>query len=135
MPIASFNPGFRLSVTDVIVLFIGAAASLALAMVDGWIAVAVAFVVVHFFLFCNVLRMSRPLELIWAGTFAALAMMVVTFNTLSWPTVFAACATLTIVLAVIESRRPSYHGVGWRRINPKLPQWWEAQQTNASQRK
>jgi hypothetical protein len=23
-------------------------------------------------------------------------------------------------------KKPSYHGVGWRCINPELPAWWEA---------
>jgi hypothetical protein len=30
------------------------------------------------------------------------------------------------VLVIFEMRKPSYHGVFWRRVNPNLRQWWEA---------
>src|SRR5262249_2513053 len=69
----TFQPGFRLSALDVIVLIIGGIASAYVMTRDWWFGIAIAFVVLHFFLFCNVLRMSRPLELIWAGIFAAMA--------------------------------------------------------------
>ncbi len=55
-----FQPGFRLSGLDVIVLVVGGVASAYAMTVDRWFGIAIAFVVLHFFLFCNVLRMSRP---------------------------------------------------------------------------
>ena len=94
--------------------------------IDRWFGIAIAFVVLHFFLFCNVLRMSRPLELIWAGIFAALAVATVSQNLLSWPVVFAVSSVVTVIVAFIETRRPSYHGVGWQKLNPRLPEWWES---------
>jgi hypothetical protein len=27
-------------------------------------------------------------------------------------------------VVVAEMLKPSYHGVGWQRINPRLPEWW-----------
>lgn len=119
-----FQPGFRLSALDIAVVVAGAGASAYAMTVDRWFGAAIAFVVLHFFLFCNVLRMSRPLELVWAGAFAALAVAALSFNVLSWPAVFAASAFLTLIVAMIELRRPSYHGVGWQTLNPRLPQWW-----------
>jgi hypothetical protein len=127
MPDDAFSPGFRLSVLDVIILVVGSAGSIALATVEPWFGLAVAFVVGHFFLFCNVLRMSRPLELVWAGAFSAMVIEVVFVGLLSWPILFATSIALTIVLTVIECRRPSYHGGGWQRINPNLPQWRDEQ--------
>ena len=124
MPQIRFQPGFRLSVVDVVVLIVGAIASAFIFTIDRWLGIAIAFVVIHFFLFCNVLRMSRPLELTWAAVFAALAIAMISLNALTWPIVFAISAMLTVVVAVIESRRPSYHGVGWRKINPSLPEWF-----------
>jgi hypothetical protein len=124
MPTRTFQPGFRLSATDVGVLVVGAAASAYAATLDRWLGVAVAFVVAHFFLFCNVLRMSRPLELTWATVFAALAAAAISLGTPSWPVVFAVSSSVTAVVALIEARRPSYHGVGWQRVNPRLPEWW-----------
>ena len=58
---------------DVVVIVIGAVAAFALATLVPWWGLMVAFVVAHFFLFCNVVRMARPLELVWAATFLALA--------------------------------------------------------------
>jgi hypothetical protein len=121
-----FQPGFRLSALDVVVLLVGGAASAYVASFNSWLAVAIAFVVLHFFLFCNVLRMSRPLELIWAGIFAGLAVAAISFNLLSWQAVFAISSLVTVVVATVETRRPSYHGIGWRKLNPRLPEWWQS---------
>ena len=33
---------------------------------------------------------------------------------------------VTVVLAIVDMSRPSYHGIFWQRLNPGLPQWWEA---------
>jgi hypothetical protein len=92
---------------------------------DRWFGIAIAFVVLHFFLFCNVLRMSRSLELVWAGMFAAMAVGNLSFELLAWPWVFALASAITLVVAMIEIRRPSYHGIGWKQLNPGLPDWWK----------
>jgi catechol 2,3-dioxygenase-like lactoylglutathione lyase family enzyme len=124
MPVPEFAPGFRLSTLDVVILVVGAVAAVAVSTVDVWIGVAVAFVVAHFFLFCNVLRLSRPPELIWAACFAALAVAATARGAVTWPVAFAASVALTLVLALLELCKPSYHGVGWERVNPRLPTWW-----------
>ena len=121
-----FQPGFRLSALDVVVLIMGGVASAYAMTIDRWFGIAIAFVVLHFFLFCNVLRMSRPLELIWAGIFAGLAAAAMSQNLLSWPAVFAMSSVVTVIVAFIETRRPSYHGVGWQKLNPRLPEWWQS---------
>jgi hypothetical protein len=121
-----FQPGFRLSAIDVIVLVVGGVASTYAMTVDRGFGIAIAFIVLHFFLFCNMLRMSRPLELIWAGIFAALAIATISFDLLPWPAVFAISGAVTVVVAVIQVRRPSYHGVGWQKLNPSLPGWWQS---------
>ena len=121
-----FSPGFRLSILDIAVLVLGGAASAYSVSIDVWFGIAIAFVVLHFLLFCNVLRMSRPLELIWAGIFASLAVAAMSSGVLGWPVVFAASTFVTIVVVVIETRKPSYHGAGWRKLNPRLPEWWQA---------
>ncbi|MBX7132434.1 MAG: hypothetical protein K1X67_07125 [Fimbriimonadaceae bacterium] len=124
----SFQPGFRLSVLDVVVLLLGRGASVSLFRIDQWFAIAVAFVVLHFFLFCNVLRMSRPLELVWAAFFVGMVLVKTRLEVVSWPSVFAAAIVATLTVTLLALRKPSYHGVGWRRLNPKLPQWWQANQ-------
>ena len=121
-----FQPGFRMSAIDVIVLVVGGIASAYSMTIDRWFGIAIAFVVLHFFLFCNVLRMSRPLELIWAAIFAGLAVATISQNLLSWPVVFAVSLVLTAIVAFVKMRRPSYHGVGWQKLNPRLPEWWQS---------
>lgn len=63
MPSETFAPGFRFSMLDAFVLIIGTIAAVASAMVVWSWGFVIGFVVCHFFLFCNIVRMSRPLEL------------------------------------------------------------------------
>lgn len=126
MPSPIFSPGFRISTLDVVVLFLGAAFAANIGAVRPWFGVAIAFPIVHFFVFCNVVRMARPLELTWAATFVALAAMTVVFEAWSWPVTLGLSLILSTALVTMELRKPSYHGAFWRQINPGLPQWWEA---------
>lgn len=121
-----FQPGFRLSLMDVVVLVAGGATAAYFALIDTWTGIAIAFAVLHFFLFCNVLRMSRLLELMWAGAFTGLTVASTVFGLLSWPAVFGISSIVTIVVMAVEMRKPSYHGAGWQKLNPRLPEWWQA---------
>lgn len=121
----AFSPGFRFSVLDGFILTVGAAATIGFVMTNPWIGSAIGFVVLHFFLFCNILRMSRPLELIWAAVFTTLAVLAAA-EVISWPLVFGVSLMVTLLVAIVELRRPSYHGVAWKTINPRLPDWWKA---------
>jgi hypothetical protein len=121
-----FAPGFRLSVRDVVVLVLGAAAAAYLFTLEPWWGFIVAFVVGHFFLFCNVVRMARPLELTWAAVFLALASATLLAEAPGWPVTAGASLVATLVVVGLQVRKPSYHGVGWRRINPGLRAWWDA---------
>jgi hypothetical protein len=124
--LAGFQPGFRLSFIDVVVLVIGATASAALWNAVWWIGFIVAFVVAHFFLFCNVFRIARPLELAWAGVFIALVYGTIAFSVPGWPAAIAGSLAVTVAVIALEMRKLSYHGVLWQRINPALPEWWSA---------
>jgi predicted membrane channel-forming protein YqfA (hemolysin III family) len=125
-----FNPGFRLSFKDIIVLAVGTIAAIMVAQVDMWIGLVVAFVVLHFFLFCNVFRMPPRLELVWAGCFVLLGAGTLTIQQPGWPLSFALSFLLAVALVVYQMRQPSYHGVGWMHVNPALPQWWQAAARN-----
>lgn len=85
----------------------------------------IAFVVAHFFLFCNVFRISRPLELVWAAVFVALAGSTVVNEMPGWMVTIMGSLIVTVVVIAIEMCRPSYHGIAWQRMNPRLQQWWE----------
>ena len=123
---AVFAPGFRLSVVDVLVLVLGTAATIVLSTFVWWWGFVPAFVLAHYFLFCNVVRMARPLELVWAGVFVVLAGATVAIDTPGWLVTALVSLVVTVVVVVVQMRKPSYHGVGWRWINPRLPAWWEA---------
>lgn len=122
---SAFAPGFRLSIVDVVILVVGVVAAVGVGMIDRWAGLAVAWVVGHFFMFCNVLRMARALELAWAGVCAGLMVLAIGLGVVGWPAVFLGSGATTLVLSVVATRMPSYHGVGWRRLNPGLPRWWE----------
>ena len=127
---ADFQPGFRLSEIDVGVLMLGILLSVLLARFDESFAVALLFLLAHFFLFCNVLRMSRPLELVWALLFVLLAASTIRTGYPSWRYNFSAMLVVTASITAVQILRPSYHGVFWRRFNPNLPQWWAANKKN-----
>ncbi len=91
-----------------------------------WWGFAPAFALAHFFFFCNVVRIARPLELLWAGVFVVLAGATVAFETPGWLVTALVSLLVTVVVVAVEVRKPSYHGVGWQWINPELPAWWEA---------
>ena len=123
-----FQPGFRLSEMDVGIVMLGICSSVLLARFDERLGLALLFVLAHFFLFCNVLRMSRPLELIWAVLFVLLAGSTLTFGLPSWNYMLIAMLVITLILAFVQILLPSYHGVLWRKINPNLEQWWLARE-------
>lgn len=122
---SKFAPGFRLSTIDVLVSISGGVFAIFFGLQTWWIGLIIGFVVFHFFLFCNVFRMSRPLELIWAGLFTLLAGLTIAIDSPGWAftVIISLCATLLLV--AMEMRRPSYHGVAWKRINPGLREWWD----------
>jgi hypothetical protein len=127
-----FQPGCRLSTIDVVVLL---AAIIAAALAYGyqpWLSMTIVFVFGHFYLFCNVFRLSRLPELIWAALFLGLAISTMLADWPGWPTTFAVSAVATIFLIANEMRQPSYHGLWWETVNPGLPQWWEAQDAAAA---
>ncbi len=123
----AFAPGFRLGVVDVFALVGGTMAAVILSMHVWWWGFVPAYVLAHFFLFCNVVRIARSLELIWAGSFVLLAGATIAIEIPNWLVTTLVSLLVTMVLVVVEMRKQSYHGVGWQRINPNLLAWWESQ--------
>jgi len=112
--------GFRLSHIDVAVLLVSALIGVGGFSPTYGFSVFVPFVVVHFFLFCNVFRIRRKPELVWGACFL--------LNCIAWiasghVNIFAIIGTqfvVTVVIIANELRMPSYHGVLARRINPRI---------------
>ena len=115
-----------MSAVDVAVLVVGVFVAADVGAVTPWLGVAIAFVIGHFFLFCNVVRMGRPRELAWAGLFVALSAATETVGFPGWLISLSVSFVATIVLIALELQRPDYHGAFWQHVNPGLRQWWDA---------
>jgi hypothetical protein len=123
----TFSPGFRLSRLDIAFVIALITATIALTTMNTAWAFVVGFVGGNFFLFCNVFRVARPLELAWSALFLVLAGATILFEMPGWWITAGTSLGATAAVVFWEMRRPSYHGVGWRWINPGLPAWWKAE--------
>lgn len=112
--------GLRLSVSDVFVLVLGIATGIVGWIYIGELALFVPFVVVHFFLFCNIFRVRRTPELVWAGLFLLNCFIWSALGQMEVEWIFALQLIVTFALIMNELRSPHYHGVFARRINPRI---------------
>jgi uncharacterized membrane protein len=119
-----FKPGFRLSLTDALVLIGAAAGVIVMAPMLWWAALILGMAVLHFFLFCNVFRISRKSEMIWALVFTALSGATIFTGSPGWNATVAISVLLAVILIAKESRARHYHGIFWSYWNPGLPAWW-----------
>ncbi|MBI5818171.1 MAG: hypothetical protein HZA88_04225 [Verrucomicrobia bacterium] len=111
--------GFRFSTTDAVAIGVFTCAAVVLWRLDSplwWMLVITAG---HFFLFCNVFRIDRRHELIWAALFIVNVGVWVWFDHLSWAGVLFCQLPVTAGLVVANMRAPGYHGVFADRLNPK----------------
>lgn len=122
-----FAPGFRISLLDTVVLITGMIGAFIASSYAWWAAMVIGFVVGHFFLFCNVFRIARKPELIWAAVFIILTGSTVLTGMPGWTVTFTGSLIVAVVLIYLETRKPSYHGIFWLKFNPGLPEWWEKQ--------
>lgn len=106
--------GFRISSADVLVLFVAAALYIASRATLGHLALIFVIVPLHFFLFCNVFRIHRSAELIWAAAFALNVAAWASDAPLAWTSVLLIQTPITAVLIYWAFRRDDYHGVLWR---------------------
>lgn len=82
------------------------------------------FVILHFFLFCNIVRMSRIPELIWATFFLLMFYVHLKLSAITFFQALASCMSVTFILIFLEVKKPGYHGVFWKKFNPNLPEWF-----------
>lgn len=115
--------GFRLSIVDVLFLL---AAGTAVALLQNRLGVwvwSIPVAVGHFFLFCNVFRVRRSLELIWTAILFCNAGAWVAADRFTWAAVLLVQTPFTLAAIVLEMRSRRYHGVFSRRLNPRLDEW------------
>ena len=110
--------GMRFSVVDAVTLIVGAGVTVwAWAFVPD-LALVVPFLLMHFFLFCNVFRVSRRPELIWSGVFIVTFMFCSASSyVVNWPAICAIQLPLMAFLLWRETTKPWYHGIACRKWN------------------
>lgn len=126
METAKFSPGFRFSFLDGVVLTL---AGVVLLLTEWRINLVGGLLLGHFFLFCNVFRMSRKLELLWSAAFLLLAVATIQYGIPGWWATGLGSILVALLVLLLEMRKPSYHGVGWSLINPDLEHWWTTQKS------
>ena len=92
-------------------------------MLLWWI---VPFVTGHFFLFCNVFRVRRSYELLWAICFILNVIYWLLQLDAGWngPLLVQAPVTVTVIAAEMFSLR--YHGIFAASINPRLGEYLQS---------
>ena len=111
--------GFRFSMVDGVAIVICAAATYAAWPAVGSLSLVFPYVLGHFFLFCNVFRVGRPPELIWAGIFVLNFGIWMTAGKFEVTAPLLAQIPVTILIILLECRLPTYHGVLSRSINSR----------------
>lgn len=115
--------GFRFYPTDGLVLAISGAC------IWWWwdslreLSLMITIVVGHLFVFCNVVRIRRWFELVWAGLFCVAILLWIALRLIPGWLVVLSSTALASVLIVIEVRSPRYHGMLSRRINSNLDKY------------
>ena len=119
-----FEPGFRASFTDLCAIATAVVTAAVLFRTFRTASVIILVTTFHFFLFCNVFRIRRRPEMIWAAVFFLLSVSTIRLGVPGWPATIAVALSVAGGLIAWETRHPSYHGVGWKRFNPGLEAWW-----------
>ncbi len=117
--------GLRLSLADVAILFTATAIVWWMGREGNEMAWIVAVVVGHFFLFCNVFRLRRSLELWWAAVFVLNVGWWLAQGQAGWLPAMLYQGPVTVIVIVIEMLSPRYHGIGARWINRRLDDYLE----------
>jgi len=106
--------GFRFSLTDGLAIVVCIAATIWGLRVVGEVAWLFPFVLGHFFLFCNLFRVPRKPELVWAGMFLLLATGCLIVDASILHSLWLVLP-MTAAVLIYSIRLPSYHGIGSKK--------------------
>jgi hypothetical protein len=112
--------GFRFSLIDAAAIAAFAVLIAGLHWLGSSLWWLVAMLAMHFFLFCNVFRVLRRRELIWAALFILNVGFWLLLGRLDWFTVLACQLPATVGVITWEVKAARYHGVFADRLNPNL---------------
>jgi hypothetical protein len=108
--------GFRFSAMDGFIFAGGAATTIALWEFVGPFALAVPYLLGHFFLFCNTFRVGGERSLIWVAAFLANAYFWTQTENLVFPLVVQELVTLALIIQCVLGK--NYHGIACKQLNP-----------------
>ncbi len=112
--------GFRFSWTDTFTLVVFGAAAVGLYHLSANLCCLLIIPVAHFFLFCNVFRMLRRREIIWAVLFVINVALWVLAGHFEWQNVLFCQIPVSLGTIYFEIRSSRYHGIFADRVNPRL---------------
>jgi hypothetical protein len=117
--------GFRFSPTDAVVSVLFGAAVAVLHQFGSSLSWIAAILAGHFFLFCNVFRVVRKREFIWAATFVANVGLWLSLGGLDWVNVLACQLPISAGVIAWELKAARYHGIFADRLNARLADYTE----------
>jgi len=115
--------GFRMSAADIAALAAFGVLVVVLRHKESSLWWLLALAAIHFFLFCNVFRLLRRRELIWAGFFVGNVALWTVSGRLDLFNVLACQLPVTVGVLAWEIKAPRYHGIFAARLNPRLNEY------------
>lgn len=119
--------GIRFSALDAVLLALAGGLPAALKPAGDSPVWALAIVLGHFFLFCNVFRIGSRKELLWAAVFVINVPLWLNEGAIHWPGVLLVQTPMTLAVILWAMRGPNYHGVLARRLNAQLERYLEGE--------
>ena len=119
-----FKPGFRISIIDIIFIMVMTVLAVSVSSINLYLSIIIILPCIQFFLFCNVFRIRRKNELIWATLYIVTGYCGYYFHI---NIILIVCILFSIGMLLIfsEIKHPGYHGIMWQRINPNLKYWFK----------
>lgn len=112
---------FRLSSIDIIAIAVCAASTWLLRDQFGEFVWLVPVTLGHFFLFCNVFRIHRRLELNWAAFFVMNVSAFTAVDRFSWTSILVVQLPVTMAVIALQIRSPRFHGIFCSDIPDQRP--------------
>jgi hypothetical protein len=113
------EPGFRLNLTDILILLVLTIISFVIYSVTtkGHFFLLPLYIGFTFFLFCNVFRIGNRLEPFWYVPFIGTVIYGLYHMDIFWPVVLWFCEPLKFILILYAMIRRPYRGVFYKQIN------------------
>jgi hypothetical protein len=110
------SAGFRFAPHDAFAIVICVAVTMVFCPILGNIVILFPVVLGHFFLFCNVFRVPRYLELSWSGIFVVNVGIWVSLSRLDWIVIVVTQLPPTLLAISIAIVSNDYHGIGYSLV-------------------